>query len=210
LVGSWAFTGTAALPGVYVVSAPFVPAFHNSSFKVLSLEGNTESYVELTNNGDLIVTSFTWSADVYPELGDGPLFNWISAPPAPADDYWGTHIWIYQSLLYVSLVHVSGLPTHRFHSHPPLLTKWNKLAVSYDSITRTLQMYVNGHVEQYLAVSSEPISTYGQVMIGSLYYYSKEPKETRAFRGKIACVKLLNIFKDLHSFPSETLRCKHV
>ena len=79
-------------------STPFVPAIPGGSTNVISFLGHTDSYVLLENTGELAVSSFTWSAMIFPENSQGPLFNWYVTDPEVL--YHGSLIWIVaQSLI---------------------------------------------------------------------------------------------------------------
>ena len=79
--------------------------------RVLTFEGNYESYVVLNNvNGGLGVASFTWAAKIKAyDLDNGPLFNWVSTNDAENQRYSkaGMHLFlhtatsIYESIIYI-------------------------------------------------------------------------------------------------------------
>ena len=206
-IGFWVFIDDIQSLGVTTVGTSFVPA--GSGFDVLTFQGHIDSYVAIENKGDLAVSSFTLSMDIFPfTQSDGPLFMWLSAPPATWG--WATHIWMLYGKVYVALVHLDGMNTVVFNeNHWPVANQWNKVAVAYDASTQFLQVYVNGNIEAYATVSSGPHSTYGKVIIGSWYHFAFYPDE-RAFNGSMACVKLWNVYRDLTTYRADTLACQYL
>ena len=89
------------------------------------------------------------------------------------------------------------------------LDQWHEVAVSYDGETHSLQMYVDGKVNNKIDVISGQGVTSGPVVMGSRYYYSDpNSPDTSYFHGKMACMRLWNIVRDLNTLRMDTPLCK--
>ena len=87
------------------------------------------------------------------------------------------------------------------------LDQWHEVAVSYDADTGSTQMYVNGNIEFTNAGIMVQGVTAGPVVMGSRYYYTSG-KDKSYFHGKIACMRLWNIARDLSTMRMDTPLCK--
>ena len=168
------------------------------------------SYVFLDNTGDLIVSSFTWAANIYPEsANDGPLFNWNSNDNT--NGFYGTHIWSLSQRLYLRVVD-DGYPNfdYIFNTEAFLINQWSKLAVSYDADSGFTQVYVNGAIESAFIGNTGSHSTHGSVEIGTRYHFNQafpDFADNRFYMGRMACVRLWNVTKDLNTLSIDTPHC---
>ena len=162
----------------------------------MRFSGSQNSYALITNDGSLDVGlcgSFTWAAYVYPTspTNRGPLFNWLSTQPGY--DYLGTHLW-YDNRKITMDTPLDGSSTFRAMFSTGLLNvdTWNVVAFSYDSISGDIEVSVNGNTAgTQTDVQPGLHSTYGNIVIGSRYYFSSsEYPDPRHFDGMIACVRL--------------------
>ena len=201
-VGLWTFIDQAVnlrnlSSMITTFNTPFVPAVENSSTNVISFLGHKDSYVLLENTGDLAVSSFTWSAMIFPErTGDGPLFNWcINGPPS---GYSGNFIWqVSSQILHFRILGSGGHSLPPFNSITPMsLNEWHHVAISYDGNTGVAMNNVDGIVQTVTLPLSTSDATVGSVMMGSHYYCDNG--ETRTFQGKMACVRLEHRQKSQH------------
>ena len=111
----------------------------------------------------------------------------------------------------------NGSSTPSFHAHSVVsLIQWNEVAVSYDGETHSLQMYVDGEVhfrtDVMLAQGVTPGPHQGvipgPVLMGSRCYYSvPNSPDTSYFHGKMACMRLWNIARDLNTMRMDTPLC---
>ena len=208
-VGLWTFIDQAVnlrntLTVITTFNTPFVPAVPGGSTNVISFLGNKDSYILLESFEELAVASFTWSAMIFPESNaNGPLFNWcINSPPS---DH-GHFIW----MLGDGNLHFRVLGNEG-HSSPldvySLLTvnEWHHIAVSYDGITGAAMMNVDGTVQTMTLPLPSADATAGSVMMGSRYYCTNS--DERAFLGKMACIRLWNIARDISTMRMNTPLC---
>ena len=189
---------------VTTYNTPFVPAVPGGSTNVISFLGHKDSYVLLENNGYLAVTSFTWAAKVYPETTAGPLFNWYL--PSGECGYHGPHIWLASArLIFVVCNAVSA--SSGFHSSVMTMNTWHDIAVSYDATSGATQLRVDQVVESFSLGESGLGHTAGPVVMGSRYNYSGNLFDTRAFKGRMACVRLWAVVRDLNNLRIDSPIC---
>ena len=174
---------------------------------VLTFHGNIDSYLVLTNTGGLTVTSFTWAAKVFPEnLNSSPLFVWVSDTLSRQ----GTVIFIQDSKIYIRVHHDGAtftLASTLASDDAFKKNAWNDVAVSYSAQDGKAQVFINGAVNSKTLLLTGAHSTYGDVVIGSRYHYSKASSpDRRALTGKIACMRVWTENKDLTTlFPTQSL-----
>ena len=208
-IGIWTFIDQATnlrntSAKITTINTPFVPALPDSSTNVISFLGHKDSYVVLENTGELAVSSFTWSAMIFPErAAGGPLFNWPSSYSGCGNH--GTHIWFVRGLATRMCEGVS-LSTVVF-SEPLSLNVWHHVAVSYDANTGDAVQNVDGTVQTINLGIAAADTTTGPVVIGSRYYHSGTFNDDRSFQGKIACMRLWNIVRDLNTMRMDTPLC---
>ena len=87
--------------------------------------------------------------------------------------------------------------------------QWHEVAVSYDADTGSTQMYINGKIEFTNAGIMVQGVTAGPGVMGSRSYYTTgSSKDKSYFHGKIACMRLWNIVRDLSAMRMDTPLCK--
>ena len=195
-----------ASTSVITSNAPFVLAEPGSSTSVISFLGDIDSYVLLTNNGEFAVSSFTWVAKVFPESADDdPLFNWeINNLQC---GHHGPHIWIVGAKLWFCVCTTGGLSSF-MQSVIITTNQWHDLAVSYDANTGVVQLSTDGFTESNIIGISRPGDTDGPVLIGSRYYHSGHHYDSRTFQGRLACMRLWNVVRDLNTLRMDSPLCQ--
>ena len=189
-------------------STPFVPAIPGGSTNVISFLGHKDSYVLLENNGELAVSSFTWSAMIFPENSEGPLFNWYVNDPEVS--YHGTLIWMHAQRIHFRVLSTAGLSASLDSSTPLSLNGWHHVAISYNGNTGDAVMKVDEAVQTMALLPSSAPATAGPVAMGYRYYYNyPNPVHTdgRSFQGKMSCMRLWNIVRDLNIMRMDTPLC---
>ena len=90
---------------------------------------------------------------------------------------------------------------------PMSLNEWYLVAASYDANTGDATINVDGNVQSENIGFVAAGATTGPVVMGSRYYHSGDRYDTRYFQGKIACMRLWNSVRDLHSLRIDTPLC---
>ena len=210
-IGLWTFIDHAnnlrnPSANITTLNTPFVPAVQGGNTNVISLFGHKDSYILLESPGEL--ASFTWSAMIFLESNGtrGSMFN----------------VWSDSSecgyLLFDILLNINdrlkvricnGSSISPFRGHYASVHQWHEVAASYDGETHSLQMYVDGKVYFRTDVFLGQGMTTGPVVVGSRYYYSNpNSPDTHYFHGKMACMRLWNIARDLNTMRMDTPLCK--
>ena len=88
------------------------------------------------------------------------------------------------------------------------INQWHEVAISYDGETGSVQMNVGGNlISDNVGLLAHGPTT-GPVVMGSRYYYSNENSPNdNFFLGKIACMRLWNIARDLSKMRTGTPLC---
>ena len=148
-IGLWTFIDQAInlrkpTANITTFNTPFVPAVPGGSTNVISFLGQRHSYVLLENTGDLAVSSFTWSAIIFPvSTEDGDLFTW-HFDSLPCDQR-GVSIKINGNLRHA--FHVCGVSSTTVLFGDFLsLNQWLEVTVSYDGDTGYAQVYTDGNL----------------------------------------------------------------
>ena len=104
----------------------------------------------------------------------------------------------------------SGLSISLFRAYSKVsVDQWHEVAVSYDDETHSLQMYVDGDVRLKTGMMLAQGMTTGPVVMGSRYHHSDpNSPDTSYFHGKMACMRLWNIARDLNTMRIDTPLCK--
>ena len=211
-IGLWTFIDQAInlrnpTANITTFNTPFVPAVPGGSTNVMSFLGHKGSYVLLENTGDLAVSSFTWSAIIFPEsIEGGPLLVWWSDSLQCEQRGLSIKINVNQRLKF----HVCGELSPTGLAGGILSTnQWHEVAVSYDGDTGYAQMYVDGNLDSKNMGLLAQGQTSGPVVMGSRYYFggSNNPN-IKYFQGKMACMRLWNIARDLSTMRMNTPLCK--
>ena len=88
------------------------------------------------------------------------------------------------------------------------VNQWHEAAVSFDSTTGSTEMYVDGNLQiKKVGLHAQKQSS-APVFIGSRDYTNPSPADPRYFHGKIACMRLWNIARDLSTMRMNTPLCK--
>ena len=171
------------LSQTFITSKISFEATATSHVNVLNFKGVKDSYVLMSNHGQLAVTSFTWMCYLYPEaLQKGPIFHW-HAENAPLPGYHGTHIWYTGNsvLLHVCRADLPLDSTRRMTSDQPApINQWNTIGVSFDAVTGLARMYINGVEEMKVMSLTGLHSTSGPGVMGSRDQISDKLTDNRA------------------------------
>ena len=189
----------------------FVPSQTGGSTNVLSFPGDKDSLVLMGNSGVLAVTSFTFTAMVFPEDNmDGPIFNFYSSDPV--NDYYGIHIWIIGSRLYLGVCEKNTAPLATMTSSEALVqSQWNYVGVAYDAGTSDAEMYVNGFLESQAMGVSVVTPMRGVAVMGSRFSYDDpNNQDERAFKGRVACVRLWDVKRNLINVNMNPTECSNI
>ena len=154
------------------------------------------------------MSSFTWSALIYPEsTPTGPLFVWSATGcwQRTAVIQFNTNgdlvlgVCDGSSMIWVKSTSTStGMP----------INQWHEAAVSFDSTTGSGQISVDGNLQRQNIHLHPQKQVSGPVLMGSRDYSNPNPADRRYFHGKIACVRLWNTARDLSTMRMDTPLCK--
>jgi hypothetical protein len=210
-VAFWPFQGdTASVWATNTVltahNTPFVAAVEGGSSNVISFLGDKDSYVELQNNGDLAVTSFTWMVKLFPENINAPLFNWAFSGEGHVG-FHGPHIWLQSGRLLFVQTQGGGARQYGLHTSVMALNTWHDVAVSYDYATGYAQLRTDDVTETFVVGAMGDGHSSGAVQIGSRFYASGTIYDTRHLQGKMACVRVWSVYKDLTSVAMDSPMC---
>lgn len=205
IAGCWPFIDEAVnvrnpSAAVTTVNTSFVPAFAGSDINVVEFRGDSYSYVIMKSTGDLAVSSFTLSADIFPESDVGTLFQWHSS----IYEGYGTRVLLRRCALFVRMRYFTE--TAKGHSDI-ILNTWNKVAVSYDSPTGVIETYVNGVVRKFFTGQIGSEDTSGFISVGARDHVSTNLEDVIGYRGKMACVQLWSMYRALSSVRDGVLEC---
>ena len=90
---------------------------------------------------------------------------------------------------------------------PLSLNEWHHVAFSYDVNSGDAMINVDGTVKTLnIGLPAADVTT-GPVTIGTRNYHSGSNKDARAFQGKMACMRLWNIVRDLNTLRMDTPLC---
>ena len=117
--------------------------------------GDLGSYGRFIDVADVAISgSFGWIASVYVEepVHMGPLIEWDDGTE------FRTHIWVLGNTFYVSYIQYGCPPQQQHHTSLVNANQWYIVAVSYDTDTHVISMWVDGQLEQeeYLACEGSP------------------------------------------------------
>ena len=209
-IGVWKFIDEASSArdlsaNITTLNTPFVPAVPGGSTKVISFVGDKDSYVLLGNTGELVLSSFTWSAMIFPESENRALLTWYL--DSQACWYRSKAIWIHSTRLLTFTV-CPGVKA-KWAKHPTklVLNQWHEVAVSHNADTGDVQVYLNGNVyKENVGLSAVPDT--GPLVMGSRYHYSRpsKPQEDH-FKGKVYCMRLWSVARNLRTMLMGTPLC---
>ena len=209
-VGLWTFIDEAVnlrnpSANITTFNTPFVPAVPGGNTNVISFLGHKDSYILMENTKELTMSSFTWSAMIFPErYTSGPLFTWWS--DWPGCNYRCVSFRLNNKLLKVGVCTGSSVSWKENDTAVMSLNKWHEVAVSYDSNTGSIQIYVDGGLYTgNIGIFAQGVNT-GPVVMGSRYHHGGIGNKN--FQGKIACMRLWNIVRDLSTTRMSTPLCK--
>ena len=209
-VGFWKFIGEVsnlrnASAVVTMYNTPFVPAVPGGP-DVISFLGQLDSYVVLENNGDLAVSSFTWAAKVFPENTIGPLFEWH----LNSDKCWhfGPHMWIHYGNFFFGACTITDALARAEHTTAILTGVWYDVAVSHDAVTGATRLRVDNVTETFTVNTGSFGSTEGPVVMGSRYHFISAEEDSRSFQGKMACVRMWKVVRDVSTLHMDSPMCK--
>ena len=209
LVGLWTFIDQAVnlrnpSASITTFNTPFAPAVSVSSTNVISFLGHKGSYVMLANTGELAVSSFTWSAMIFPESDrEGPLFAWVSdySECSQLDlsiRYNGNQKFKFGLCVGSKMIWITNTAIKMS------LNQWHEVAASYNAKTGYAQVYVDGNLLSSNTGYNENRLIKGPIVMGSTYHNNGDK---RSFQGRIACMRLWNIARDLSSLRMDTPFC---
>ena len=122
----------------------------------------------------------TFVAWIYPEISNGPLFNYKVKDK-------GVYIWLESPNKLVAKFEMRGsFQPYAIQSDKIRLKAWNYIAASYDYSARTAQLWVDGREVSLLNLGQFEISTQDDVRMGAL------EGDPHFYKGAIACVQIYN------------------
>lgn len=143
--------------------------------------GNSSSYIEFPNNGGLDTRkSLTLLAWVYPENGDGPIWNYYKGSS------WAVHFWITIDKLFARIVSRDGVSQPAFTCKTWSRNKWYFVGTSYDYDSGVHKLWIDGKVYDRQDIGSMEIDTMGTARMGV------KSGDNRFFKGRICCMQVYN------------------
>ena len=153
------------------------------------------------------MSSFTWSTMIFQHgTGHGSLFSWWSHWPHCQDRSAQVKVTSDQKIKFgvcagSAMSWMDGTDTTMVRN------QWHEVAVSYDGETGYAQAFVDGVLySRNIGLLAQRLTT-GPVVMGSRYYHSKITS-IKYMYGKIACMRLWNIARDLSTMKMDTPFCK--
>ena len=85
------------------------------------------------------------------------------------------------------------------------INQWHDVGVTYDSNTGSAQINVDGNLySRHVGLLAQGVNT-GEIVMASLYHHGNTVN--KHFHGKMACVRLWNIARDLNTIRMDTPLC---
>ena len=201
-IGLWTFSDQAInlrYPSAIITTfnTPFVPAFSDGITNVISFLGHRDSYVWLENKGHLAVSSFTWSAMIFPQrTAQGTLINWWCNWP----DCQNSSIYVKinkDQKLKFGVCSGSAMSWMTNTTTVMAINQWHVVAISYDDETGSEQTYVDGVLHSGNIGRLAQGLTTGPVVLGSRNNHSDpSSSDDTFFHRKMACMRLWNTARD--------------
>lgn len=142
--------------------------------------GSSSSYIEFPNNGGLDTRkSLTLLAWVFPENGDGPIFNY-------GTDYFGVHLWVAADKLFCRFVSMAGVYALALITKVLERSMWHFVGTSYDYESGLHKLWIDGKVYVVQSIGTFEIDTQSNVRMGVM------TGDNRYLRGRISCMQVYN------------------
>ncbi|ESO85063.1 hypothetical protein LOTGIDRAFT_168084 [Lottia gigantea] len=164
----------------------FEDGYPGLPYKSIRLDGNEESYVDISLDGTIIFQDIAISFYLYPEGSkDGTLVHYLY------DTGNIIRLSIMESILFVSFWDEYGVSVGATALPQVLvINQWNQLVVSREFATGTIAVYHNGKLMEELDddfPNNIQLPVSGQLRIGRSH-----DKTTDGFRGKLTCFQLFD------------------
>ena len=146
------------------------------------------------------VSSFTWTAMIFPEnTTSGPLIERVHG----GSECFGltVAVWMYNQKLLVGVCNENGNTSTNSNNITLSINEWHQVAVSYDAKGGAVQSYVDGHfTDGNIGIFQQKLAeTSGSAIMGA--------ETTGRFQGKVACMRMWSIARDLGSMRMDTPLC---
>ncbi|XP_078616877.1 uncharacterized protein LOC144885085 isoform X2 [Branchiostoma floridae x Branchiostoma japonicum] len=160
--------------------------------------GNSNSYIDIPNNGRLDVrSSYTILAHIYPTGDAGPIVNYVGDA-----NEWAVHLWHTSPRdLFMRTIGRDGHFSPAIYADVLQLNAWNYVGGTYDSDTGVESIWNNGEMvgQKHIGISS----------VASQYPIRVAVRDgvNRRFRGRISCLQIYNYAMTQEQIVSARRRC---